>query len=363
MKNIAISFLFWLIVYSGSSQLDQTTQQNIQKIEEELSIKLNDNEPGAAIIITQGDQILLEKYYGLANLEKQEKLAAQNRMGIASMSKQFTAMAVLILEEEGKLNIHDDIKKYFPDLPIGNRSISIQQLLSHSSGLPELTQSKIFMDSIEKPHTVKQIIEMGFTGEWRSEPGIKYQYCNTGFTIIVQLIEKLSGQSLRDFLEERVFLPLQMNDTYVGDFTHNATDITALYRLDSTGFVIANPMHFSNPIGGGSMVSTASDMSKWAMALINGNHLPKNYHELFEPVPLNNGETYGYGLGMGISDLNGKVFYYHPGMGFGMNSLNLIFPEDKLSITVIRNMEKPPFSSNDIALMAAEILIPKQDTE
>jgi CubicO group peptidase (beta-lactamase class C family) len=280
-------------------------------------------------------------------------------MGIASMSKQFLGMAILILEQDGKLKLDENIGMYFPDLPIADRKISIKQLLSHTSGLPELTQNEEFMSKIDQPHTVNQIIELAFKSEFRSEVGEKFMYCNTGYTIAVALIEKLSGMKYADFLKRNIFEPLNMKNTCSCDYQQDATLAVQRYEPDSLSFKKAIDMHFSNLIGGGAIISNVQDMAKWCMALLSGKNLPENYQKLWEPVLLNSGESTEYGLGLGISDYEGIKFYYHPGMGSGMNSIDLIFPDQNISISVIRNISTPKVPSKDIALLAAKYLLTK----
>ncbi len=292
----------------------------------------------------------------MADLSASEKLNHNHMMAIASMSKQFLGMAVIILEKQGKLNTDDEILKYFPDLPIRGRKITIKQLLSHTSGLPELTKIDEFMNSISLAHTVDQIIEMGLKGNFRSEPGEKFIYCNTGYTIAAALIEKISGMSFSSFLKQNIFDPLGMKKTYSCDFENDANNAVQRYVPDSSGFKNAREMHFSNLIGGGGIVSNARDLSEWGMALLSGNKLPETYPKLWKPVLLNSGESTEYGFGMGKNEYEGISYYYHPGMGDGMNSINMVFPDQKISITVIRNVSSPKVSSKEIALLAARYL-------
>ncbi|MDA3904789.1 MAG: serine hydrolase [Bacteroidales bacterium] len=354
MKEIAFIFLFYSSIISLFAQSETINKKGLTEFHSDLVAMITDNEPGAEVIITHSNEIIFEEYYGLANVNTGEKLNAEHVMGIASMSKQFTGMAILFLVDEEKLRLKDDISDYFPDLPLQGRKINIKQLLSHISGLPELTQNNEFMDAINHPHTIEQIIEMAFKGEFRSETGEKFLYCNTGYTIATALIEKLSGMKYAEFLKERIFDPLKMENTYACDFENDAISAVQRHTTDSISYQKAIEMHFSNLIGGGGIISNASDMAKWGMALLSGEKLPKNYQKLWEPILLNSGESIEYGLGMGISDFEGKRFYYHPGMGSGMNSINLIFPNYDLTITVIRNISKPKHSSLEIALLAAK---------
>jgi CubicO group peptidase (beta-lactamase class C family) len=336
----------------GSNDL----QDRLLKFDDEISSKIADDDAGVSIIITHKDQIIYEKYMGYANFEKGEKLKQNHVLGVASMSKQFLGMATLILVEDGKIDLDQDISYYMPDLPVADKKIKIKQLLSHTSGLPELTRNDEFMDNIAIRHTVNQIIEVGLKGEYRSEPGEKYIYCNTAYTIMVALIEQQSEADFSAFLKENIFDPLSMNNTYSCDFNQDAWNAVQRYYRDSAGYHNATVMHFSNLIGGGAVISNARDMAKWGMALVSGNNLPDNYTDIWKPILLNSGESTEYGLGMGVSSYQDRTFYYHPGMGDGMNAVNLVFPDDEISITVIRNVHPPKVTSVDIALLAADFL-------
>lgn len=359
MKKVISTIILSFLVFSLFAQENSNFKKEVRQFSKELSKRVSKNEPGVSLIITYGDHIILDSYYGLADIEKKEKLNSNHIFGIASMAKQFTAMAILFLEQEGKLKLEDSITYYFPDLPLQGRKITIQQLLSHTSGLPELTQNNNFMDHLKEPHSINQIIETAFTGPFRSMPGEKFMYCNTGYTIAAALIEKLSGMTYSEYLQKKIFFPLGMNNTFVCDEKLDATKAVNRYLLDSTGYIKARVMHFSNLIGGGSIISNSRDLAKWTMALISGKSLPTNYKKIWNPVLLNSGEyttPYKYGLGLIISKYNGKTFYWHPGEGDGMNSVDLIFPDQKISINVIQNTSSTKIDSYHIALMAAKYL-------
>lgn len=357
MKNLKSFWVAFLIIaMSIQVQGANNLQERMAQLDAALSTKLAEDEAGLSIIITHKDQIIYEKYSGYANFDKNEKIDDNHIFGIASMSKQFLGMATLILVKDGKIDLNKYISDYLPDLNIGDRKITIAQLLSHTSGLPELTQNDEFLNTIATKHTVKQIINMGLSGKYRSEPGEKYIYCNTGYTIMTALIEKQSGMNFADFLQKNIFTPLNMSHTYSCDYNRDAEDAVKRYSLDSTGYHNANTMHFSNLIGGGAVLSNVQDMVKWNQALLSGQNLPDNYKDIWKSNILNSGESTGYGLGMGASTYKEKTFYYHPGMGDGMNAINLIFPEDEFTITVIRNVFPPKVSSNEIALFAADYL-------
>jgi CubicO group peptidase (beta-lactamase class C family) len=352
MKKIIISLSLVIICVACIFSQSIDTIPALDSLNIFLKENIKDTDPGAAILIKQDGETVYENYRGMANRQKGEKLTSKTTMGIASMSKQFEGMAVLILVNQGKLSLDDYINTYLKDLPIDNRKITIKQLLTHVSGLPEITQNEKFMNSLDKPRSVDEILSIALKDTMRHEVGEKYMYCNTGYTIIVKLIEQITGQSYHDFLAENILNPLGMKNTYSCDKNHNALDIASRYKQDSTGFHDAVKVHFSNLIGGGGIISNVRDMGIWADALLSGIGLPKNYKEMWNTTILNNGNDTQYGLGMGTSKADGDLFYYHPGQGSGMNAINLIFPESNISITVIRNVSKPKTSSAEIALYA-----------
>jgi D-alanyl-D-alanine carboxypeptidase len=349
----AILLSFSCTAFAQNIRIEQETLKQIDSV---LTEKTGFKGPGLSIIITSGDQIVFKNYYGYADIGKNVKLSSKHVLGIASVSKQFTGMAALFLVAEGKINLDDDIKDYMPDLPIGDRKITIRQLLSHTSGLPEITKNAEFMKNISQRHTTQEIIKVAFKGDFTGNPGERWQYCNTGYIIMAALIEKLSGQGYSAYLNNKIFKPLNMDNTYACDYDHDAINAVPRYFPDSCGYKDATKMHFSNLIGGGSIITNAEDMAKWGIALISGEKLPANYKEIWKSNTLNSGEQTGYGLGMGENSFKNKSYFYHPGMGDGMNSVNFIFPEDGITITVIRNVSKPSFNSIEAALMATEYI-------
>lgn len=358
MRALFLSFLACL-VFAGQFVAAQVIvkTEGIDSLRTLLTNELQSNEPGFSILIKKGTAVMYEAYFGMASIEENIPLSANSTMGIASMSKQFEGMSVLLLVHQGKLSLNDDIHTYLPDLPLQGQKITIRQLLSHTSGIAELTQNPEFMESISTPHTIDQIIDVGLKQPMRHLPGEKYLYCNTGFLIITKLIEQVSGLSYGEFLRRNFLEPLHMYATYSCDYEHDANGIAIRYVSDSSGFIPAEQMHFSNLIGGGGMVSNVTDLGKWADALLTGKGLPPNYKELWLSGVLNNGDSTGYGLGMGVSEHQGIPFYYHPGMGSGMNSINLIVLDAQLSITIIRNISKPKLTSVNVALLVMSLLI------
>ncbi len=354
MKKLLLFLsITFAIQLSGQNQINFDSKKEI--INDTLLTLVKVTDPGLAVIITQKMEIVFENYYGLANIEENIILNSQNLMGIASMSKQFTGMAILFLVEDEKLYLNDDISKHLPELGI-EENITVLQLLSHISGLPEITKNDEFMSNIGTAHSIEEILKIALEQDNRHKVGEKYMYCNTGYIIAALLIERLSGMSYSEYLSTKLFTPIEMLNTYACDINSDTIKITERYQPDSSGIVKAQDIHFSNLIGGGSIISNVNDMSKWGIALITGNNLPSNYKELWTSSVLNNGQETGYGLGMGNNNFNGIPYYYHPGMGSGMNSTILIFPNEEISITIIRNVFPSDLRAKEIAEIINSII-------
>lgn len=357
MKRLLIIILVVLAAVLICVSTPDPYAEKVKEFDKVLCEKLDDNEAGFSMLITHGNRIIYEKYHGYADIEKREELTKDHVLGIASMSKQFLGMMVVRLVDEGKLDLYEDIKTYLPDLPVGDRSITIKQLLSHTNGLPEITQNDVFMDSFSEPHSVQEIIDMAFLQDFRSEPGEKYQYSNTGYVIATKLVEELSGLSYATLLQKYIFNPLNMKNSYTADINFNSEDLPVpRYNQDSNAYLRSGKIHFSNMIGGGSILSNVRDIAKWNRALISGKKLPLSYRMIWEPTILNSGDSLNYGLGMGLENFNGHDLYYHPGSGEGMNSVNAVFPMEKIGIVVIQNANPPKINSTQVGLLACDYL-------
>jgi CubicO group peptidase (beta-lactamase class C family) len=360
MKRSLLILLIAMVIAVTIVLIPDPYADSIKKFDKDLVGKLGDDAAGFSMLITHNDRIIYEKYHGYANIEKKEALSKNHVLGIASMSKQFLGMTVVYMMNEGKIDLYEDIKTYLPDLPIGDRSITIKQLLSHTSGLPELTQNEVFMGSFSEPHRVQEIIDMAFLQDLKGEPGVKYEYNNTGYTIVTKVLEQQSGKTFSSLLNDIIFDPLNMEHSYCGDVNFTTDNLVVpRYYPGPEGYVPATKVHFSNMIGGGGVLSNVRDMMKWNKALLSGRKLPDNYKTIWDPVVLNNGDTISYGLGMGENAHNGHAFYYHPGTGDGMNAVNLVFPVENISIVVIQNVHPPKIQSIQAARMACDYLFPE----
>ena len=309
--------------------------------------------PGGAIAVMQGDQVVFSKAYGLASLEYLVPNTTGTRFNVASVSKQFSALAIVKLHLEGKLSVDDTIDTYIDGLaPFGNK-ITIRQMLHHTSGLRSLhalfalagwrnddSRTNADLDRIMTKQT-----ELNF------EPGSEYMYCNTGFMFLVNIIEKVTGKSFVDYMKEEIFIPLGMFDTYVEDeydrvVPNNATS----YNKTREGFV--RSVEYWGYVGSGNIHTNTSDLVTYLKNYYDPIPGWKPAFDMMQTIdPLNDGSYNQYAFGVNVDTLYGKKRVSHGGSIGGFRSNIAVFPNEKTSIAIITNFSSsgPAGKSNQIA--------------
>lgn len=314
--------------------------------------------PGAAVMVISNNEILHKKGYGQADLETHTPIGANTVFNIASVSKQFTAMAVMILAERGKLSYTDTLEKYFPELPEYTRQITLRHLLNHTSGLADYT---IYWDKgplVNKTgavYTADDIVK--FLARQKKPdfaPGEKWRYSNSGYVLLARIVSKVSGQSFAQFVKENIFLPLGMNESFVYDEIKPQPPNRAVgYIQNGSAFKKADH-NFNNFIAGdGELYSTAADLYKWDQALYT-EKLVKNatLKEAFTSGVLNDGTKFNYGFGWGLGKYFNMPFVSHSGGTDGFVAHILRFPDQRFTVIVLSNFEQltPTYSlANKIA--------------
>ena len=289
-----------------------------------------------AILVAKNGQIIFEDYHGFFDLKKKDTLTKHSAFHLASISKTFTAMAVLKLAEMGKLSLNDDLKKYFPAFPYDDVKISL--LLSHRSGLPNYIY---FMDKLgwnRKEHCSNEdmlsyLIKFKPPGTGR--PDTHFSYCNTNYALLALVIERASGKSYADFLQQQFFTPLHMDDTYVYSIKDSATAMPSYDhrgRLEAFTFLDCG-------IGDKNIYSTPEDLLKWDQALYTNKLFTKEtLKEAFTPYSNEKPgiRNYGYGWRMNVYP-NGKKIIYHNGWWHGNNTVFIRMIQDSVTIIVLGN--------------------------
>src|ERR1041384_1107735 len=279
-----------LLTFAASAQT-QLPADLTQKIDTVVTDALTrSGVPSASIAVVKDGQVVYVKAYGDAKLEPKTAATSQMRYSIGSISKQFTAVALLLLQEQGKLSLDDKVAKFIPDLTRANE-VTIRQLLSHTSGYQDYWPQDYVMPMMLQPVTSAKILDMWARKPLDFDPGTKWQYSNTNYVIAGVIIEKVSGKPLLEFLKEKVFTPLGMSSV-------TNTDEKQLGDTDPTGYMryALGPLRVAPKEGpgwlfaAGELAMTAEDLAKWNISIMDQKLLkPASYRELEREAQLNNG--------------------------------------------------------------------------
>ena len=329
----------FLILVLGSARADKVDDY-VEKQRQQLHL------PGVSLAVVRDGQLIKSRGYGLANLELNVRATEDTVYEIGSNTKQFTAAAVMMLVEEGKINLDDKLTKYFPEAPKSWSGITVRHLLSHTSGIQNHVAVpdwlNVFKTSITSETTPArdELLKMFFKLPLEFQPGETWSYDNTGYYLLGIIIEKASGKSYWEFLAERIFHPLGMTAT-------RNTEPQPIVPNRASGYEWVND-HFENrPIlapfiafSAGSILSTVKDMAKWDAALYGGKLLKESsLHQVWAVTKTNDGADapFDYGFGWFIEMYHGHRLVQHSGGTPGFSSLIYRFLDDKLTIILLTN--------------------------
>ena len=312
-----------------------------EKADALLSGLIQTNDPGVAVLVAQDGKILFEKGYGLADLEHHVPVTPQTTFRIASVTKQFTAAAILKLQEEGKLSVNDKLSKYIPDFPRGDE-VTLRQLLNHTSGIHDYIR-----DPPPIATTTEAILEEIEKYPYDFDPGTKWNYDDSGYLLLGYIMEKVSGQTYGDFLHENFFQPLGMTNTAVYREHFDLQQEALGYSLGTNGFERANwpgvdeePLWFG---GDGALYSTVEDLYRWNEGIFNRRVLDAaSLKAAFTPVAMEAGQLNsgnGYGFGWFVGRYRGLRDISHGGGIPGFSSLLLRLPDAQFTVAVLANAQ------------------------
>lgn len=338
-------------------QLQSKAETKQGQVDELFAPYTLEETPGTAVAVVRNGAIEYQKGFGMANLEYGIEVTPQTVFHVASLSKQFTVFSVLLLEREGELSLDDDIRKYIPEVPDFGKTITLRHLASHTSGLRDqwdlLSMAGWRMDDVI---TTEHILKMVSRQEKLNfEPGEEFIYCNTGFTLLAEVVARVSGVSFADFTRTRIFEPLQMNNTLFYDDHEKIVENRAYsYYPEGTGFK-KSPLNFAN-VGATSLFTTVEDLSLWTLNFADakvGN--PEIFKIMNTPAVLNDGRTFGGALGQFVGQYKGVDEIQHGGADAGFRSFLTRFPKESLSVIVLSN--EASFSADRMAHEVAEIYL------
>src|SRR5215475_2169846 len=292
--------------------------------------------PGLSLAVIKAGQIILAKGYGFANVEHQVPVKPETIFQSGSVGKQFTATAVMILVEEGKIKLDDSIGKYLDNTPKSWSGITVRHLLTHTAGMIMYP----FQLGLRNDYTEDELLKQAASIPLTFQPGEKWSYSNLGYFVLGIMISKLTGKFYGDFIQERIFKPLGMNTARVINEADIIPNRAAGYRLDNGK--LKNQEWVSptfNSTADGSLYLTVLDMAKWDAALYDEKILKKSsLDQMWTAVKLNSGETYPYGFGWFPYEAKGRRFIFHGGGWQGFSSHIGRYVDDGLTVVVFANL-------------------------
>jgi D-alanyl-D-alanine carboxypeptidase len=302
--------------------------------------------PSATVAVVTHGRVAYAHAYGDAKLDPHVAATPDMRYGIGSISKQFTAACVLLLQQEGKLKLDDPVSKYVPGLTRGS-DVTIRQLLSHTSGYQDFWPQDYVPPAMEKAITPQAILDHWAKQPLDFEPGTRWQYSNTNFEIAALVVEKASGKPFFQFVRARILDPLGI--TTAIDF--DALGPTSVQPVGYMRYGLGplRPATSTGPgwmYGAGELAMTASDLAKWDIAMINQSLLrPESYRQMETTVLLKNGVSADYGLGVDVEMSGGHRTIEHSGEVAGFTAENIVYPDDSAAVVVLTNQDAAPASS------------------
>ena len=314
--------------------------------------------PGLALAVMRDGAVVRAKGYGLANVELDVPVKPETVFQSGSMGKQFTATAIMMLVEEGKIGLDDRITKYFPTGPGSWKDITVRRLLTHTSGIKDYTDSDL---NLRQDYSEDDLLKKVESFPLDFKPGEKWSYSNSGYMLLGILIHKVTGQFYGDFLQERVFKPLGMNTTRIINEADIIPNRAAGYRLMKGQLKNQEWVSPSlNTTADGSLYFTVLDLAKWDAALYTEKLLKhSSLEQMWTPVKLNDGKTYPYGFGWFVHEMNGHKMLEHDGAWQGFTTSISRYVDDKLTVVALTNLDSLHSRPSEIVHGVAGLYVPE----
>lgn len=342
------AFLFLFATLTGAVRAD--------KIDDEIRARMKERHiPGAAVAVVKNGKVVRLKGYGLASMEFSVPVTKDTAFEIGSVSKQMTAAGIMLLVEDGKVNLDERISKYLPGTPEAWKDVTVRHLLTHSSGIKSYTSLTGF--ELSRRVKMEGFIEQLSPYPLEFTPGEKNIYSNSGFNLLAYIIQTQSGKPYMDFMRERIFRPLGMNKT-------TNRDPRNIIPLRAEGYEWEDEGHrgrdgsLTDLMGAGSIVSTVTDLIKWNAALNGDTFLkPESKKQIWTQFVFNNGEKSPYGFGWRISDFRGQHLIGHTGQTAGFGAANFRYTDAGINVIVLTNLGESGMGSL-LATRIAKYYIP-----
>jgi D-alanyl-D-alanine carboxypeptidase len=315
--------------------------------------------PSVSVAVVENGKLAYAKAFGSADISQGRAADVNTRYAVGSISKQFTAVALLLLQEQRKLSLDEQVSKYFPNLTRA-AEITIRQLLNHTSGYEDYAPQDYIIPEWMKPTTPQAILDRWAKKPLNFDPGTRWQYSNTNYVLAGEIFEKVSGQPLVPFLREKIFAPLGMesaDDCSTASpreavaYTRYAVGPSRPAQRESSGWYFA----------AGELCMTPSDLARWDVAFLQKKILSaRSYSEFTQEAILNNGDVTHYALGLQLGDLNGLPMISHSGEVSGFLASNSVFPTRNGSVITLSNVDGVSFLGAMSRQIAAVVFLPDQ---
>ena len=361
MKKIQLAAIGTMIISMVFTSFVSASPEYQQWLEEAYPA----DGPGAAVIVIKSNEVMFRSASGMADMELDVALTPENVFRLGSITKQFTAAGILLLEEQGKLSVGDNISKYLPDYPTQGHTIKIENLLSHTSGIFSYTSIPGYFNgvAIRKDVTTEELVEVFENLPMDFAPGEQYRYSNSGYVLLGAIIEKVSGQSYAEFIQTAIFDKLGMKHSFYGGPQIILNRVNG-YHGEAGNYSNAGYLSMTQPHAAGSLLSTVDDLAVWSKALFGGQLLSKeSLKKMTTDFELNNGDHAGYGFGLTISERFGEREIAHGGGIHGFSTSGIWLPKQKIYAAVLSNNPdsgSPDFLAARMAFDTASADYPKQ---
>jgi D-alanyl-D-alanine carboxypeptidase len=349
--NVLLFLLFFALPLAAQESLPAAMRADIDKAVTDVLARTG--APSASIAIVKDGAIAYVNAYGSARLQPPLPATPQMRYSIGSISKQFTAAAVLLLAEEGKLSLDDRVVRWLPELTRA-KDVTIRQLLSMTSGYQDFWPQDYVMPMMLKPITSEEIAHGWAQKPLDFEPGAKWQYSNTNYVIAGMIVERAAGKPLLDFLRQRIFAPLKMTSVVNTDEGPLAETEPMRYMRYALGPLRPAPKEGRGwMFAAGELAMTAQDLARWDVSLIEQSVLqPASYRAMTAEVPLTSGVGSRYGLGVQLAITDGRRVVSHGGEVSGFTAANHVYPDDRAAIVVLTNLDATSATAEVVAKIA-----------
>jgi CubicO group peptidase (beta-lactamase class C family) len=318
--------------------------------------------PSVSIAVVTGGELSYAKAYGSARLSPKQAATPETRYAIDSISKEFTAAAILKLQEQGKLSLDDQVATYFPDLA-KPQPVTIRQVLSHTAGFRDYWPQDYVTPEMAKPASVRAILDEWARRPLDFAPGSDWQYSNTGYVLAGAIVEKVSGQPLVGFLQANVFGPLHMQGVYDADQAPLPVgDAGAYTRFGDGPLRPAQKEGAGWLFGAGELAMAPSELARWDISLMNRSLLkPASYDAFYASTKLTTGRDSNYSLGLGVRDRYGRLQIGHNGGGSGFLSANAMWPSEKVAAIAFTNNDWA--DPSEVTARIAFVVLPPNEAE